>query len=209
MRIAFQMTVATEHAAEYQARHNPIWPELEQTLLEHGVRTYSIFLDRSTGSLFAYAEVESLAAWEAVAATEVCRRWWRYMAPLMGERGLQPHGPGAGRGVHIETVGLRTGALICSYIVRSSGSVGAGRGGAQALEVAQGAGTGRLPPTGSAKAGGGLFEGLAARADSQAAMASSSAGYSELAGGAAIAERRRSSSSCRQGQALAGREAPR
>ncbi|NJD11693.1 MAG: L-rhamnose mutarotase [Gemmatimonadetes bacterium] len=83
MRIAFRMTVAPEHAAEYETRHRPIWPELEQTLLAHGVRTYSIFLERATGDLFAYAEVDSLSAWEAVAETEVCRRWWRYMAPLM------------------------------------------------------------------------------------------------------------------------------
>lgn len=83
MRIAFQMSVAPERAAEYQARHNPIWPELEATLLEHGVRSYSIFLDRSSGRLFGYADVAELAAWQAVARTDVCQRWWRYMAPLM------------------------------------------------------------------------------------------------------------------------------
>ena len=44
---------------------------------------YSIFLDRQTGDLFAYAEIESEERWEAIAATDVCRRWWRYMRELM------------------------------------------------------------------------------------------------------------------------------
>jgi L-rhamnose mutarotase len=83
MRVAFRMKVDAGHEAEYIARHNPIWPELEQALQEHGVRTYSIYLDRSSGDLFAYAEIEDLARWQAIAATEVCGRWWTHMAPLM------------------------------------------------------------------------------------------------------------------------------
>ena len=83
MRLAFTMSIAPEQAAEYEARHNPIWPELEATLIEHGVTSYSIFMDRATGSLFAYAEVEDLDRWQSIAKTEVCQRWWRSMAPLM------------------------------------------------------------------------------------------------------------------------------
>jgi len=83
MRIAFTMTVAQEHAAEYRMRHNPIWSELEAVLLAHGVTNYSIFLEPGTGTLFAYAEVADLERWNAIAETEVCRRWWRHMAPLM------------------------------------------------------------------------------------------------------------------------------
>ena len=83
MRIAFRMKVHPGQEAAYRRRHNPIWPELEATLLAHGVRTYSIFLDPETLDLFAYAEVASIEQWEAIAATDVCRRWWRSMAPLM------------------------------------------------------------------------------------------------------------------------------
>lgn len=83
MRIAFTMQIEPERASEYEARHSPIWPELEATLIEHGVRSYSIFLDRATGVLFAYAEVESMEEWQSIANTEICQRWWRYMAPLM------------------------------------------------------------------------------------------------------------------------------
>jgi len=82
-RIAFRMSVTPGREAEYEARHTPIWPELEAVLLHHGVRTYSIFFDPLTRDLFAYAEVESEERWRAIASTEVCRRWWRSMRALM------------------------------------------------------------------------------------------------------------------------------
>jgi L-rhamnose mutarotase len=69
--------------AEYKKRHNPIWPELEATLKQHGVLSYSIFLHPETRQLFAYVEVEDEAKWDAVAETSICRRWWIYMKELM------------------------------------------------------------------------------------------------------------------------------
>ena len=83
IRKAFKMSVHPDHQAEYARRHNPIWPELELVLREHGVRRYSIFLDPATSELFAYAEIESEERWNAIATTEVCRRWWRYMREIM------------------------------------------------------------------------------------------------------------------------------
>lgn len=83
IRKAFKMQVYPERVAEYTARHNPIWPELQDLLHEHGVHNYSIFLDVDTHTLFGYAEIESEARWQAIAQTEVCRRWWKYMAELM------------------------------------------------------------------------------------------------------------------------------
>jgi L-rhamnose mutarotase len=52
-------------------------------LLEHGVKTYSIFHHAQTRQLFAYVEFESEAQWAAIARTEVCRRWWAHMRELM------------------------------------------------------------------------------------------------------------------------------
>ena len=83
MRTAFRMKVDPGQEAEYIQRHNPIWPELEATLKEHGVTTYSIYLDRTTGDLFAYLECESRERLDQVARTEACRKWWDHMAPLM------------------------------------------------------------------------------------------------------------------------------
>lgn len=77
------MSVHPGQHAEYERRHRPIWPELEQTLLAHGVRTYSIYLDDLTGDLFGYVEVDDEARWVAIADTDVCRRWWRSMREIM------------------------------------------------------------------------------------------------------------------------------
>lgn len=83
IRKAFVMAVDPEQHAEYERRHNPIWPEMEQVLKEHGVHNYSIFLHPETHQLFAYVEVESEERWDAIASTEVCQRWWAHMADIM------------------------------------------------------------------------------------------------------------------------------
>jgi len=83
IRKAFRMSVDPSQHREYARRHQPIWRELEETLLAHGVRSYSIYLDPETSDLFAYAEIENEERWKAIASTEVCQRWWRHMRDLM------------------------------------------------------------------------------------------------------------------------------
>ena len=83
IRKALVMSVHEGCEAEYISRHQPIWPDLEAALLEHGVKTYSIFYHAQTRQLFAYVEFESEAQWAAIARTEVCRRWWAHMRELM------------------------------------------------------------------------------------------------------------------------------
>ena len=83
IRKAFLMTLKPGHQEEYERRHNPIWPELEDKLRQHGVSNYSIFLDRDRNLLFAYAEIESEELWKQIAQTEICRRWWTHMKDLM------------------------------------------------------------------------------------------------------------------------------
>lgn len=83
IRKAFVMSVHPGKEAEYEQRHRPIWPELEAVLRQHGVKSYSIFLDESTRQLFAYAEIESEERWAAIASTPECRGWWVSMRELM------------------------------------------------------------------------------------------------------------------------------
>ena len=83
IRKAFRMSVHPGDEQEYARRHNPIWKELEEVLVRHGVRTYSIFLDPDTRDLFAYAEIESEERWQSIARTDVCRRWWSHMREIM------------------------------------------------------------------------------------------------------------------------------
>lgn len=83
IRKAFVMSIYPGREAEYKLRHSPIWPELEELLKSHGVHNYSIFLDPESHRLFAYAEIEKQAQWDALAQTECCHRWWRSLEDLM------------------------------------------------------------------------------------------------------------------------------
>jgi L-rhamnose mutarotase len=73
-RRAFVMRVNPGQELEYQKRHSPVWPDMEQTLRAHGVRNYSIFLDPESSLLFAYVEYDSEEDWEAIARTDACKR---------------------------------------------------------------------------------------------------------------------------------------
>ncbi len=46
-RNAFKMKLKPGFEAEYQKRHDEIWPELSKVLTEAGVSDYSIFLDEA------------------------------------------------------------------------------------------------------------------------------------------------------------------
>jgi L-rhamnose mutarotase len=82
-RIASIMYLNTELADEYEKRHNNIWPEMKKTLKDYGATNYSIFLEKSTGNLFAYLEVPNLNYYNKISETDICKKWWKYMEPLM------------------------------------------------------------------------------------------------------------------------------
>lgn len=83
IRKAFVMSINPDKHEEYHRRHSPIWPDLEAVLKTHGVHNYSIFLYAQTHQLFAYAEIEDEAKWDAIAKTEVCQKWWAHMLDVM------------------------------------------------------------------------------------------------------------------------------
>ena len=83
IRKAFVMQVHPHTHDEYERRHNPIWPELETVLKDHGAHHYAIYLDKARNLLFATVEIESEERWNAVANTDVCQRWWKYMGEVM------------------------------------------------------------------------------------------------------------------------------
>ena len=70
-------------AEEYEKRHNALWDEMKDMIHEYGGKNYSIFLDRDTNILFGYIELENEDKWNKSADTEICRKWWHYMADIM------------------------------------------------------------------------------------------------------------------------------
>ena len=79
----FKMKLYPGMEAEYERRHNLLWPEMKEMIHAYGGRNYSIFLDRETLTLFGYIEIEDEALWAAGADTAVNRRWWDFMADIM------------------------------------------------------------------------------------------------------------------------------
>src|SRR5262245_32011494 len=69
--------------AEYKKRHDEIWPELAAELRRAGVSDYSIFLDEETLTLFAVQKLGERNTAHDLPKSEVVRKWWKYMAPLM------------------------------------------------------------------------------------------------------------------------------
>ncbi len=83
MRKAFVMQLKKGCEAEYQKRHNEIWPELKALLSESGVFDYTIFLERETGKLFAFQQVKGQSGSQGLGGNPIVQKWWAYMADLM------------------------------------------------------------------------------------------------------------------------------
>lgn len=82
-QIAFKMQLKPGHAAEYQRRHDAIWPELSSLLKEAGISDYSIFLDQASGALFGVLRRSDGHRMATLAQEPVMQRWWTHMADLM------------------------------------------------------------------------------------------------------------------------------
>ena len=79
----FKMKLYPGMEEEYKKRHNELWDEMKDMILEHGGKNYSIFLDRDTNVLFGYIEIEDEEKWKKGADTAINRKWWHYMADIM------------------------------------------------------------------------------------------------------------------------------
>lgn len=83
LRKAFVIHAKEGKLGDYIRSHNPIWPELEETLREHGISNYTIFYREDTQQLFGYMEVRDEALFQQLAEQDVCKRWWRFMTSFL------------------------------------------------------------------------------------------------------------------------------
>lgn len=83
IRKAFKMKLHPGMEAEYERRHNALWPQMKEIIHAYGGQNYSIFLDRETLVLYGYIELEDESKWKTSADTPICREWWDYMADIM------------------------------------------------------------------------------------------------------------------------------
>lgn len=82
-KVAFVMTLLPGHAAEYEKRHDEIWPELVTALKEAGVSDYSIFLEPESNKLFAVLKRTADHTMEQLPLQDIVKKWWAYMADIM------------------------------------------------------------------------------------------------------------------------------
>lgn len=82
-KYAFKMFLNPGMKAEYQRRHDEIWPELAALLTDAGVSDYSIHLDEETSVLFGVLWRRSDHAMGALPDHPVMKRWWAHMADIM------------------------------------------------------------------------------------------------------------------------------
>jgi L-rhamnose mutarotase len=82
-RIAFRMNLFPGHAAEYEKRHDEIFPELAQALKHAGVSDYSIWHDPESNALFGILTRTDDHTMADLPDTEVMQRWWKHMADIM------------------------------------------------------------------------------------------------------------------------------
>lgn len=83
MILGFKMKLYPGMADEYKRRHDALWPEMREMIHEYGGSDYSIFFDPGTNVLYAFIRVEDERGWAESCDTEICRRWWDYMADIM------------------------------------------------------------------------------------------------------------------------------
>jgi len=79
------MSVNSGAEREYEKRHDPIWAEYSEKVLEdHGVLKHSIFLHSKAHQLFGCAEIGREEEWSSIALKEACQRWWQHMGDAVG-----------------------------------------------------------------------------------------------------------------------------
>lgn len=83
MKQAFVMQLRAGFEAEYQRRHDEIWPELVSLLKDYGFSDYSIYLHPTTLQLFGCVTVPDDLNQEALRQEPVMLRWWESMSALM------------------------------------------------------------------------------------------------------------------------------
>jgi L-rhamnose mutarotase len=81
-RMGFRFRIAPGTEAEYERRHQQVWPEMLAAIRHAGYRNYSIFRDGT--DLFGYFEADDArVTLETIAASPVGARWEAFMRDIL------------------------------------------------------------------------------------------------------------------------------
>ncbi|MBZ9698103.1 MULTISPECIES: L-rhamnose mutarotase [unclassified Mesorhizobium] len=82
-KYAFKMMLKPGMKAEYNKRHDEIWPSLVALLKQAGISDYSIHLDEETNILFGVLWRRNGHGMDDLPKHPVMQRWWAEMADIM------------------------------------------------------------------------------------------------------------------------------
>ena len=80
------MKLKQGYAEEYKRRHDEIYPELAEELRNAGISDYSIYLDESTLTLFAFQKLADDNTAGDLPHRDIVKKWWAHMADIMETR---------------------------------------------------------------------------------------------------------------------------
>ena len=82
-RVAFKMQLHKGFVVEYKKRHDELWPELKILLKDTGITEYSIFLDKTTNTLFGVLKINNELSLDKLPEQPIMKKWWAYMKDIM------------------------------------------------------------------------------------------------------------------------------
>jgi L-rhamnose mutarotase len=87
--VAFCLRLKPGTEAEYRRRHDALWPEMRQALLDAGLLHYEIHLEPGSCLLFAYMVRRSGHTMHTLPDNAAWQRWQQHMADiLVQDKGL-------------------------------------------------------------------------------------------------------------------------
>ena len=88
--LAFCLRLRPGCEDEYRRRHDTLWPEMRQALLEAGVLHYEIYLEPHASLLFAFMVRKSDHRMDRLPEQLVWQRWRDYMSDILVQEAGQP-----------------------------------------------------------------------------------------------------------------------
>lgn len=82
-RYCFTFSIRPGQEAEYERRHQEVWPELVAALRDNGVSNYTLFRQGSRVIAYAECEPDGATAFGAVGRTEVNTRWAEWFEDVL------------------------------------------------------------------------------------------------------------------------------
>ena len=83
IRRSFRMTLKEGKIEEYKKKHDEVWPEITDALINAGVTNYSIYYDEKDNTLIEYMELKDNNTFDNLEDLGILKKWNIYMKDLL------------------------------------------------------------------------------------------------------------------------------